>query len=372
MMEDFLVTIGDGNGGEQTILIWVPLSITAYNVVLEYGGSQQVAEKASTAVIYYGRGVDYYRNLTVRRQVIMAARKAADAVIEDLGNGEVAAAVLDAVRVGGEILVSAKRSGIVIDAITTRDDSREPADSDSVSASSSSTSSNRSINITLTKPMGIVFEPIGDPHECGVRVRELPPCGKAYHTKQLKVGDELLSINDKKVGKSTFYQILEVIEEEDEQKEFNMTFQRPCKKEMKAAMGRKFKSLMKRPSRSNIMKIVKQRSRSHSREVNDVSPTPTSSPPQAQEPASDKRSKSFSFFGIWPSSSHESPTVPVTQSSKAAATHINPSKCTESSGFHFMRLLGCADLYGQSSGHSLGSTSDYSSLADELDENRVL
>ncbi len=362
-MEDFLVTIGDGNGGEQTILIWVPLSITAYNVVLEYGGSQQIAEKASGAVTHYGRGVDYHRNLTVRRQVIMAARKAADAIIEDLGNGEVAAAVLDAVRVGGEILASAKQSGIVIDAITTQDEAREPADSDSVSASSSSSSSNL-INITLTKPMGIVFEPIGDPNECGVRIRELPPCGKAYHTKELKAGDELLSINNKKVGKSTFYQILEIIEEEDEQKQFNMSFQRPCKKEMKAAMGRKFKNLMKRSSRTNLIKMVKQRSRSLSREVNDVSPTPTSLP-QAQEPASDKRSKPFSFFGIWPSSSHVSPTVPVTQSSKAEATDL------ESSGFHFMQLLGCADLYGQSSGHSLGSTSDYSSLADELDENRV-
>mmetsp|Transcript_28961 Transcript_28961/g.41389 ORF Transcript_28961/g.41389 Transcript_28961/m.41389 type:complete len:379 (+) Transcript_28961:88-1224(+) len=369
MMEDFFVTVGDGNGGEQTILIWVPLAITAYNVVLEFGGSQQVAEKASNAVIRYGRGVDYHRDLTVRRQVIMSARKAADAVIEDLGNGEVAAAVLDAVRVGGEILASAKASGIVIDAIMTREEAREPADGDNDSASSNSSNSNL-INLTLTKPMGIVFEPVGDPHECGVRIRELPPCGKAYQTNELKVGDELLSINDKKVGKSTFYQILEIIEEEDEQKEFNLTFQRPCKKEMKAAMGRKFKNLMKRSSRTNIIKIVKQRSKSFSRDVNDASPTPTS-PPQAQGSASVKSTKSFSFFGIWPSSSHESPTVPVTQPSKADSTHLNPLKCTESSGSlsSVMKLLGCAELYGQSSGHSLGSTSDYSSLADELDEN---
>ncbi len=366
-MNDFLVTIGDGNGGEQTILIWVPLAITAYNVVLEYGGSQLVAEKASAAVIHYGNGIDYHRNLTVRRQVIMSARKAADAVIDDLGNGEVAAAVLDAVRVGGEILASAKASGIVIDAITTQKEESEPAEGDNDSASSNSSNL---ICVALTKPMGIVFEPIGDPHDCGVRIRELPPCGKAYLTKALKVGDELNSINDKKVGNSTFYQILEIIEEEDEQKQFNMTFERPCKKEMKAAMGRRFKNLMKRSARTNIIKIVKQRTRSFSREVNEVSSTV---PPPAQGPAPVKRTKSFSFFGIWPSSSYESPEVPVTSPSKEDSTHLNPSltsKCTESSGSlsSVMQLLGCADLYGHSSGHSLGSMSDYSSLADDFDE----
>ncbi|KAK1746387.1 hypothetical protein QTG54_002994 [Skeletonema marinoi] len=70
--------------------------------------SQQVAERASAAVIHYGKEIDYQQRLTVRRQVIMAARKAADAVIEELDNGDVAAAVLDAVRVGGEILASPK------------------------------------------------------------------------------------------------------------------------------------------------------------------------------------------------------------------------------------------------------------------------
>ena len=52
---------------------------------------------------------------SVQRQVIVSARKAADAVIGQLGNGDVAAAVLQAIRYGGEVLVSAKASGIVVD-----------------------------------------------------------------------------------------------------------------------------------------------------------------------------------------------------------------------------------------------------------------
>ncbi|KAK1746390.1 hypothetical protein QTG54_002997 [Skeletonema marinoi] len=127
MKDDFFVSVSDGNGGEQVILIWVPLAILAHNVVLENGGYQKVGHKASLAVIQHGKEIDYDQNLSVRRQVIMAARKAADAVIEELGNGDVAAAVLEAVREGGDLLASAKASGITVDALETSSPENEPA-----------------------------------------------------------------------------------------------------------------------------------------------------------------------------------------------------------------------------------------------------
>eukprot|EP00984_Skeletonema_dohrnii_P026973 scaffold16406_cov115-Skeletonema_dohrnii-CCMP3373.AAC.2 len=337
MMDDFFVTVSDGNGGEQTILLWVPLAITAYNVVLEYGGSQQVAERASAAVIHYGKEIDYQQRLTVRRQVIMAARKAADAVIEELGNGDVAAAVLDAVRVGGEILASAKASGIVIDALATSSPETEPA-----AGGDNDSSSSNHIYIALSKPMGIVFEPIGDPQECGVRIREIPRGGKAFLSKELKVGDELISINDTKMSNLTFYEILEYISEEDEQNQFNLIFQRQDTKEMKAAMGRKFRNLIKRRASSNNTKIAEQR--------DDAVPSSTAPPPAQGLPNLKdlKAKKSFSFFGM----AYPSLTSP----------------CAESDGSlrSVMQLLGCADLYGHSSGHySLGSMSDYSSFDED-------
>jgi hypothetical protein len=337
MMDDFFVTVSDGNGGEQTILLWVPLAITAYNVVLEYGGSQQVAERASAAVIHYGKEIDYQQRLTVRRQVIMAARKAADAVIEELGNGDVAAAVLDAVRVGGEILASAKASGIVIDALATSTPETEPA-----AGGDNDSSSSNHIYIALIKPMGIVFEPIGDPQECGVRIREIPRGGKAYLSKELKVGDELISINDTKMSNLTFYEILEFISEEDDQNQFNLIFQRQDTKEMKAAMGRRFRNLIKRSASSNNTKIAEQR--------DDAVPSSTAPPPAQGLPNLKdlKAKKSFSFFG------------------KAYPSLTSP--CAESDGslHSVMQLLGCADLYGHSSGHySLGSMSDYSSFDED-------
>jgi len=336
MKDDFFVTVCDGNGGEQTILLWVPLAITAYNVVLEYGGSQQVAERASAAVIHYGKEIDYQERLTVRRQVIMAARKAADAVIEELGNGDVAAAVLDAVRVGGEILASAKASGIVIDALATSTPETEPA-----AGGDNGSSSSNHIYIALTKPMGIVFEPIRDAQECGVRIREIPRGGKAYLSKELKVGDELISINDTKMSNLTFYEILEFISEEDDQNQFNLIFQRQDTKEMKAAMGRRFRNLIKRSASSNNTKIAEQR--------DDAVPSSTAPPPAQGLPNLKdlKAKKSFSFFG------------------KAYPSLTSP--CAESDGslHSVMQLLGCADLYGHSSGRSLGSMSDYSSFDED-------
>lgn len=113
---EFFVTLSDTNGVYKTIMIWVPLAVLARNVVLENEGSQGAAHAASIAILRHGKEIDYHqRRLTVQRQVIVSARKAADAVIGQLGNGDVAAAVLQAVRYGGEVLVSAKASGIVVD-----------------------------------------------------------------------------------------------------------------------------------------------------------------------------------------------------------------------------------------------------------------
>ena len=116
--EDFFVKLSDVNGAEKTLMIWVPLAVLARNVVIENEGSHAAAHKASIAILRHGKEIDYQqRRLTVRRQVIMSARKAADAVIEELGNGDVAAAVLETVRYGGQILISAKASGIIIPSI---------------------------------------------------------------------------------------------------------------------------------------------------------------------------------------------------------------------------------------------------------------
>jgi len=116
-----------------------------------------------------------------------------------------------------------------------------------------------------------VFEPIGDAQECGVRIREIPRGGKAYLSKELKVGDELISINDTKMSNLTFYEILEFISEEDDQNQFNLIFQRQDTKEMKAAMGRRFRNLIKRSASSNNTKIAEQR--------DDAVPSSTAPPP---------------------------------------------------------------------------------------------
>ena len=350
--KDFYVTVGDGKGNEQTVLIWVPLAITAYNVVVENGKSRKVAEKASAAVIHHGEGINYNLGPTVRRQVIMSARKAADAVIEELGNGDVAAAVLEAVRVGGEILVSAKASGIVINALAVSD-----PDEESTVSENESTSSNI-VKVTLMKPMGIVFEPVGDPQECRVRIRELPRGGKAHQSKELKVGDELMSINDNDMSNLTFFEILEFIAEEDEQKEFDLILERPNRRKMKAAMSRRFRNLVRRRSISNKSLPIDQR--------DDEAPSY-----QSIEIPSPK--KASSFFRFWPSSSSRTSDDEVqdTQQSKLCSTDVSGahSDYSESGAFcSVLKLLDCVDLYGE--GHSLTASTDCSDSVGD-DEQRV-
>ena len=167
-------------------------------------------------------------------------RKAADAVIDELGNGDVAAAVLEAVREGGETLFSSKASGsgIVLDEANS-DDSKNKGKTSNL------------IKITLERPMGIVFEPIGDPQECsGVRILELTRRGKAHLSQELKVGDELLSMNGTNMTKMTFYDVVKSMSKGDA---FDMTFKRPNKR------GLGFSNLMKRNASKKGNKTVDQR-----------------------------------------------------------------------------------------------------------------
>ena len=276
MNDDFHITVSDAYGGEQTILIWVPLAILAHNVVMENGGSEMVAHKASLAVIHHGKGINYDQKLnTVGRQVIISARKAADAVIEELGNGDIAAAVLEAVREGGELFAIEP---------TAQDPEADPAGGDNNNPSSNL------IHISLSKPMGIVFEPIGDPQECGVRIRDIPRRGKGFLSGEIKAGDELLSINDTKMSNFTFYEVVNFISEEDNTKQMDLIFQRPNKREMKAALGNRFSNLIKRGLSRKGNGLAEQRDdNAPSREVTEMSsPAPIIKPIKIKRGASRK------------------------------------------------------------------------------------
>ncbi|KAL7520001.1 hypothetical protein ACHAWX_004755 [Stephanocyclus meneghinianus] len=88
------------------------------------------------------------------------------------------------------------------------------------------------IRLTLRKPMGIVFEPMTDPHnpsqQRGVRICDLPRTGAAALSRKLEVGDELLSINDKTMSRLTFDEIMEFIIEADAER-VDLLFRRPLK-----------------------------------------------------------------------------------------------------------------------------------------------
>jgi hypothetical protein len=88
------------------------------------------------------------------------------------------------------------------------------------------------IRLTLRKPMGIVFEPMMDPHnpsqQRGVRICDLPRTGAAAMSRKLEVGDELLSINDKTMSRLTFDEIMDFIIDADAEN-VNLLFRRPKK-----------------------------------------------------------------------------------------------------------------------------------------------
>jgi len=97
---------------------------------------------------------------------------------------------------------------------------------------SNSISNTGLIRLTLRKPMGIVFEPMTDPHnpsqQRGVRICDLPRTGAAALSQKLEVGDELLSINDKTMSRLTFDEIMEFIIEADAER-VDLLFRRPAK-----------------------------------------------------------------------------------------------------------------------------------------------
>ena len=86
------------------------------------------------------------------------------------------------------------------------------------------------IRLTLRKPMGIVFEPMMDPHnpsqQRGVRICDLPRTGAAAMSQKLELGDELLSINDKTMSRLTFDEIMDFIIEADKER-VDLLFRRP-------------------------------------------------------------------------------------------------------------------------------------------------
>ena len=101
-----------------------------------------------------------------------------------------------------------------------------------ISTKSSGVSSTGLIRLTLKKPMGIVFEPMEDPHnpsqQRGVRICDLPRTGSAAMSGQLEIGDELLSINQKTMSRLTFDEIMDFIIEADADS-VHLLFRRPKK-----------------------------------------------------------------------------------------------------------------------------------------------
>eukprot|EP00562_Extubocellulus_spinifer_P030885 CAMPEP_0178711746 /NCGR_PEP_ID=MMETSP0699-20121125/18508_1 /TAXON_ID=265572 /ORGANISM="Extubocellulus spinifer, Strain CCMP396" /LENGTH=1240 /DNA_ID=CAMNT_0020360441 /DNA_START=562 /DNA_END=4284 /DNA_ORIENTATION=- len=88
------------------------------------------------------------------------------------------------------------------------------------------------IRLTLRKPMGIVFEPMTDPHNTlqqrGVRICDLPRTGAAALSGKLQIGDELLSINEKTMSRLTFDEIMDFIIEAEPDR-VALLFRRPRK-----------------------------------------------------------------------------------------------------------------------------------------------
>lgn len=101
-------------------------------------------------------------------------------------------------------------------------------------------STNGLIRLTLKKPMGIVFEPMEDPHnpsqQRGVRICDLPRTGAAALSGMLQVGDELLSINHKPMSRLTFDDIMDFIIEADAEN-VDLLFRRPKKEKGRSTDG---------------------------------------------------------------------------------------------------------------------------------------
>ena len=114
-----------------------------------------------------------------------------------------------------------------------------PAKCTSAGGAAAATSSGL-IRLAWRKPMGIVFEPMTDPHnpsqQRGVRICDLPRTGAAAMSQKLEVGDELLSINDKTMSRLTFDEIMDFIIEADKER-VDLLFRRPDKEKLLNTSG---------------------------------------------------------------------------------------------------------------------------------------
>jgi C-terminal processing protease CtpA/Prc len=70
------------------------------------------------------------------------------------------------------------------------------------------------ITVSLTKPMGVVFEE-NESDIGGIFVQSLKPDGAAFVNGRLQVGDQLVAVNTKKVSGLTFDEALNAIVEAD-------------------------------------------------------------------------------------------------------------------------------------------------------------
>lgn len=103
------------------------------------------------------------------------------------------------------------------------------------------------VRVKLTKPLGIIFDPIEEEEGNdennnnyhsenhlsskrvyrGLRISELPPKGAAYRSSKLKVGDELLSIDGIDVSRRSFEYVSTYIRRSEPGSELDIIFRRP-------------------------------------------------------------------------------------------------------------------------------------------------
>jgi len=111
----------------------------------------------------------------------------------------------------------------------------DPINNDAAPSEVVSRPSSGLIRLSLRKPMGIVFEPMNDPHnpsqQRGVLIVELPRTGAAALSHKLEIGDELLSINQKTMSRLTFDEIMDFIIEADPDN-VSLLFRRPKKEQL--------------------------------------------------------------------------------------------------------------------------------------------
>jgi len=107
------------------------------------------------------------------------------------------------------------------------------------------------VRVKLTKPLGIMFDPIEEEEEDqegneensnnyysedhlpskrvyrGLRISQLPPEGAAYRSSKLEVGDELLSIDGIDVSRRSFEYVSACIRRSEPGSELDIIFRRP-------------------------------------------------------------------------------------------------------------------------------------------------